>query len=108
MRDSAWRRREIENTARILQPRLQWRRPRRSTSSFFIFGFRNHRPPFLDAVLDFLFHALLGRLVVTLFRAQIILHDEMLRMIVRVLVSDAVAQSFRAFVMRIAQMLGHG
>ena len=68
----------------------------------------NCRPPFFDALLDFLFHALLGRLVINLVRAQIILRDKMTFAFVRVFVAVAVAEFFRAFVMCIAQMFRHG
>ena len=63
------------------------------TLDFELFEFR---APFFDPLLDFLFHALLGRLVITLVRAEIILRDKMSGMVVRVFVALAVAQPFRA------------
>src|SRR5579883_2428126 len=79
-----------------------------SESSLFRFPrLAQHRAPFLDAFLDFLFHALVGRLVIPLVRAEIILRHKMLGMVVRILISLAVAEPFRAGVMRVAQMLGH-
>src|SRR5664280_2580281 len=71
-------------------------------------GLGNLRPPFLDPLLDLLLHALLGRLVVTFLGAQIILDDEMLRVVVRVLVALAVAEPLGAVVAGIAQVFGHG
>src|SRR5438270_3781089 len=64
--------------------------------------------PLLDSFLNLLLDALLGRLVIAFVGAQIILHYEMFRMIMGIFIADAVSQPFRALVMRIPQMLGHG
>ena len=53
-------------------------------------------PPFFDPFLDFLFHALFGRLVISFVRAQIILRDKMIFAVVRIFVAVAVAEFFRA------------
>src|SRR5437867_6798396 len=75
-----------------------------SPRSTLAFGFQR-RPPFLDALLDFLFNALLGRLVIALGRAEIVLHDEMAGKIVRVLIALAVTEPFGARIMGITHML---
>src|SRR5688500_16275172 len=59
-------------------------------------------PPLVQSILYLLFDALLGRLVISLLGAQIILRHEMAGMVVRVLIALAVAEAFGAFVMRIA------
>src|SRR5687767_15262806 len=65
------------------------------------------RAPLFQPIFNFLFRALFGRFVVPLLRAQVILRDEVARVIVRVLVTFAVAKPFGPGVMRITQMLGH-
>ena len=62
----------------------------------------------LHAFLDFLFHALRGGLVVAFRGAEIVLHDEMFRKIMRVLVAAAVPEPLGSWIMRVAQMLRHG
>ena len=62
------------------------------------------RPPLLDAFFDLLLHPLLGRLIVAPVRPQIILGDEMSRMIVRVLITLTMAQPLRAAVARVPEM----
>ena len=61
--------------------------------------------PFLNPLFDLLFHPLLGRLVVVLVCAKIVLCHKMSRMIVRILIALAVPQTFCAFVARVAQGL---
>src|SRR5688572_8012828 len=56
------------------------------------------RPPLVQSFLDLLLNSLLRRLVVSLLLAKVILRDEMLRMIMRVLVSLPVAEAFGPFV----------
>src|SRR5439155_12251215 len=64
--------------------------------------------PFCDAFFYLLFGALVGRFAVFLCRAEVILGDEMIRVIVAVFVAFSVAELSRAFVMRIPQMFGYG
>src|SRR5688572_131834 len=66
------------------------------------------RAPLVQSLLDLLLNTLLRWFVVTLLCPKVILGHEMVRMIVRVLVSLAVAEAFRAFVVRVPQMLRHG
>ena len=62
----------------------------------------------LHAFLDSLFQALRGGLEEAFLRAEIILHDEMFRKIVSVLVAAAVPEPLGSGIMRVAQMLRHG
>src|SRR5258705_6264572 len=71
-------------------------------------GLGEQGTPFVHPLLDFLFHALIGWRVVMLVGAQVILRGEMIRMVVRVLVTFAVAEAFGALVMRVAQVSRHG
>src|SRR5687767_5620820 len=75
---------------------------------FLLAHFFKFSAPAVDAFFDFFLHALVGRLVVALGGAKVILRDEMVGMVVGVVVAFAVAEAFGAFVMSIAEVFGDG
>src|SRR4051794_34125924 len=70
-------------------------------------GLGEQGTPFVHPLLDFLFHALISWRVVMLIGAEVILRGEMIGMVVRVLVTFAMAEAFGTLVMSVTQMLRH-
>src|SRR4051794_709245 len=67
-----------------------------------------HGSPFFHPLFDLFLHTLIGRLVIPLEGPQIVLGHEMFGMVVGVLISFAMSQALRAFVMAVAEVLWHG
>src|SRR5437016_9952624 len=65
-------------------------------------------PPFLQPVSDLVLCAVIGCLVIAFDRAEILLGNKVVRVIVCVLIAFTMAQAFCTRIMRVAQVLRHG